>query len=81
MKKLLKTFLPIALVLVLLFLFIQPNPYFRRAIYHFTADISDHEIFPERTVEKGVYQPWKISSEFNAYQLSFYYNSNSHTSM
>ena len=70
MKKLLKTTLPIALVLVLIFLFIQPNPYFRRAIYYFTADISDHKIFPERIVEKGDHQPWKISSKFNVYQLS-----------
>ncbi len=70
MKKLVKIYLPAAIIFMLLFLFIQPNPYFRRAIYYFTADISDYKIFPERTVEKGEHQPWKISPEFNTYQLS-----------
>ena len=70
MKKLLKIYLPIAILLVLLFLFLQPNPYFRRAIFYFTADISDYKIFPERTVAHGEYQPWKIAPEFNSYMLS-----------
>jgi len=70
MKKILKIYLPIALGAVLVFLFVQPNPYFRRAIYYFTADISDYTIFPEREITAGEYQPWDISENFNKYELS-----------
>jgi len=69
-KRIFKTYLPLGLILVILFLFIQPNPYFRRAIFYFTADISDHEIFPERIIEAGTHQAWKLSPEFNRYQLT-----------
>ncbi len=70
MKKIIKIYLPLVLLLGLVFLFVQPNPYFRRAIIYNTADISDHEIFNERIVESDIHQAWKISPGFNSYKLT-----------
>lgn len=70
MKKVFKIYLPIIVLLSLIFLVFQPNPYLRRAIIYNTPDISDHELFPERIVECGIHQPWKISSNFNNYELT-----------
>lgn len=70
MKKVFKIYLPIIVLLGLIFLIFQPNPYLRRAIIYNTPDISDHEIFAERIVKSDKHQPWKISSNFNSYNLT-----------
>ncbi len=70
MKKFVKIYLPLSILLAIVFLFIQPNPYFRRAIIFNTAEIADHTIFEERIVESGQHQPWKLSPEYNTYNLS-----------
>lgn len=70
MKKILKIYLPLALVLFLLILFFQPNPYFRRAIIYNTVDIDDYELFENREVDTGIPQPWKISPNYNKYEIS-----------
>ena len=70
MKKTLKIYLPLTILLVLVFLFIQPNPYFRRALIYNTANITDYKIFEERNIESGNYQPWKLSPKYNTYSLT-----------
>lgn len=70
MKKVFKIYLPVVLLLVLVFLFCQPDPYFRKAIIYNTAGISDYQLFENRVVESNNYQAWKISPDFNTYQLS-----------
>ena len=70
MNKILKIYIPAILILVLVLLFIQPNPYFRKAIIYNTADISDHEIFNDRKIESEMHQAWGKSSDYNKYQLS-----------
>lgn len=70
MKKIFKIYLPIAIITVLLFLFLQPNPYFRRAIIYNTANISDYKIFKNREIKTGKIQEWKLSDKYNNYNLS-----------
>lgn len=70
MKKIFNIYLPIIVLLSLIFLVFQPNPYLRRAIIYNTPDISDHEIFAKRIVESDIHQPWKISPNFNTYKLT-----------
>lgn len=70
MKKIVKIYLPLSILLVVVFLFIQPNPYLRRALIYNTAEIADHTIFEERIVESGQHQPWKLSPEYNTYPLT-----------
>lgn len=70
MKRLLKIYLPALVLLVVLFLFLQPNPYFRRAIIYNTVDIDDYKLFANREVNTGTPQPWKLSPEYNQYEMS-----------
>lgn len=70
MKKIIKFYLPVILILGLVILFIQPNPYFRRAVIYNIPGINDHELFAERIVKSDAHQPWKISPDFNKYALS-----------
>jgi len=70
MKKILKIYLPLSLLLGLIILFIQPDPFFRKAIIYNTVDINDHELFSSNTVEKGSYQPWELSPNYNNYNLT-----------
>jgi CubicO group peptidase (beta-lactamase class C family) len=70
MRKIVKVYVPLALLLVVLFLFLQPNPYFRRAIIYNTVDIDDFELFENREVKTGAPQPWKISPYYNYYEIN-----------
>ncbi|MCB2194213.1 MAG: beta-lactamase family protein [Bacteroidetes bacterium] len=70
MKKLLKIYIPGFLLLIILFLFLQPNPYFRRAIIYNTVDIDDYQLFKNREVKTGTPQPWEISPNYNQYEIS-----------
>lgn len=70
MKKLLKIYLPGLLLLIILFLFLQPNPYFRRAIIYNTVDIDDYKLFENREVNTGAPQPWRISPRYNQYKIT-----------
>lgn len=70
MKKILKIYLPLAIVIALLFLFLQPNPYFRNALIYTTAGIDDYNIFDNRDVETGAKQSWKISESYNKYHYT-----------
>ncbi len=70
MKKILKFYVPGLILIILLILLVQPNPYFRRAIYYNTADITDYKIFDNRTIDTGQPQEWNISVDYNKYSLS-----------
>lgn len=69
-KKIVRVYLPLALVLIILFLFLQPNPYFRRAIIYNTVDIDDYKLFENRKVNTGMPQPWEISPNYNQYEIN-----------
>jgi CubicO group peptidase (beta-lactamase class C family) len=69
-KKIFKFYIPGVILLTIVILFIQPNPYFRNAIIYTTAGISDHEIFENRTINTGEPQSWKTSLNYNKYILS-----------
>ena len=62
--------MPLAIVIALLFLFLQPNPYFRNALIYTTAGIDDYNIFDNRDVETGAKQSWKISESYNKYHYT-----------
>lgn len=70
MKRIIKVYIPIVIFLTIGFLFLQPNPYFRNAIIYTTAEISDYQIFNNRTVENASPQPWRISSNYNKYNIT-----------
>lgn len=70
MKKRLKIFLPAIIILVLLVLIFQPNPYLRNALRYTTAGITDHEIFHNREIASGSSQAWKTADTYNNYQLT-----------
>lgn len=60
----------IILIAVLLALLLQPNPYFRRAMYYLTANIDDYRIFPSRTIEANPQAEWELHPEYNQAQVS-----------
>lgn len=70
MKKILKVYLPLTLLAIVLFLFLQPNPYFRNAIIYNTVDIDDYNLFENRKVDTGTSQAWKIAPNYNQYEIS-----------
>ncbi|MFO7828665.1 MAG: serine hydrolase [Bacteroidales bacterium] len=69
MKKIVRIYTPIFLLLIFLWLVFQPNPFFRNAIIYTTADIDDYKLFENRVVKAGQHQPWKIAEGFNQYNL------------
>jgi len=70
-KKILKFYIPGVILLIVIILFIQPNPYLRNAIIYTTAGISDYEIFENRNIDIGESQNWETSENYNKYELSF----------
>lgn len=70
MKKLFKIYLPASVILIILILLLQPNPYLRNALRYTTAGIDDYKIFATRDVETGKPQAWKINENYNQYQIS-----------
>ncbi|MFP4024710.1 MAG: serine hydrolase domain-containing protein [Thiohalospira sp.] len=70
MKKLFKIYIPGLVLLGLLFLMLQPNPYFRRALFYNVADIDDYKLFHNRKVEAGKEKAWKLHSNYNQYKLN-----------
>jgi len=69
-KKILKFYIPGIILLIVIILFIQPNPYLRNAIIYTTAGISDYEIFENRNIDIGESQNWETSENYNKYELS-----------
>jgi CubicO group peptidase (beta-lactamase class C family) len=69
-KKIVKYYLPAIILITLLILLFQPNPYLRNALRYTTAGINDFEIFENRNVQVGNYQKWNTSENYNAYLLS-----------
>jgi len=70
MKKAFKFYLPGFIILVIVILLFQPNPFLRNALIYTTADITDFEIFEKREVKTGNPQAWNISDQYNNYQLT-----------
>ena len=70
MKKALKVYLPLIILLSIVLLIFQPNPYLRRAILYTNPDLTDFELFEKRIVKSGVHQAWDFSSNFNSYKLT-----------
>ncbi len=70
MQKIFKIYIPGLLLLGLLFLMLQPNPYFRKALFYNVADIDDYKLFHNRKVEAGEEKAWKLHSNYNQYKLN-----------
>ncbi len=70
MKKIFKYYLPGLIILVILILLFQPNPYLRNAIKYNTVGIEDFMIFETRDVETDIPQAWNISEDYNNYTIS-----------
>lgn len=70
MKRLFKFYLPGFIVLGILILLFQPNPFLRNALRYTTAGIEDFMIFETRDVEIGKPQPWMTSDSYNTYKVS-----------
>ncbi len=58
-------------ILVFIGLLVQPNPYFRKALWHLTANTDDYKIFPNRKI-KAATKPRVLvkSNTYNTYNLS-----------
>ncbi len=70
MKKIIKYYIPVSVLIALVILFFQPDPFLRKALIYNTVDIDDHQLFSNRIIESGPYQPWKLSPKYNSYHLS-----------
>jgi len=68
MKKIFYAVIVIA-VIAAIFVSFPPNRYILKAIIYLNADIDDYKIFSNRTVKSGIYQPWKLSDNFNKKQI------------
>jgi len=60
----------VVLVFLAIFLSLPQNRYIVKALVYQQVNIDDYKIFPNRTVRVGQPQPWKISPQYNHYQLS-----------
>lgn len=68
MKKIIKWFFLIILIIVLLFsafAVVTGKTYLFKAVYYNFAGINDYQIFSNDTVRTSVPQPWPISEQFN----------------
>lgn len=69
-KKIIKWFV-IALGVIIILMYIFDIDYLLRAVRtiyfkgHVTAFLDDYKEFPNRTIKKGVAQPWAISADYN----------------
>lgn len=57
MKKVFKFYLPGFIVLVIVILLFQPNPFLRNALIYTTADITDFEIFEKERLNPEIPKP------------------------
>jgi CubicO group peptidase (beta-lactamase class C family) len=53
------------LAILLAFLAWPSNQYLRLVLIHGKADIADYQIFDNRPVKTGIYDPWKMADGFN----------------
>ncbi|MBP8643761.1 MAG: serine hydrolase [Bacteroidales bacterium] len=58
------------LAFLAIFLSLPQNRYIVKALIYQQVNIDDYKIFHNRTVRMGQPQPWKISPQYNHYQLS-----------
>ena len=62
MKKALKIISVIIGVVIVVYLFLPG--YVQKALWHMGPAIDDYKFFPNRVIEAGEYQPWKISKKY-----------------
>lgn len=65
-----KVFIPGLFVLGLIILLLQPNPYFRRAIFYNLANIDDYKYFENREVKASEPREWNFANSYNSYILN-----------
>ena len=58
------------LAFLAIFLSLPRNRYIVKALIYQQVNIDDYKMFHNRTVRMGQPQPWKISPQYNHYQLS-----------
>lgn len=49
--------------------FLLPN-YVQTALIHWTPSIDDYKIFHSRTIKAGTAEPWKISNQYNSFEMA-----------
>lgn len=69
MKKVLKISSAIIVLALVIFLVIPRNHYITRALIYQLPNIDDYKIFENRSITKGVPQPWKVSEYYNKYNF------------
>lgn len=60
----------IGLLLVLVATYFLLPTYVQTALIHWTPSIDDYKIFHSRTIKAGISDPWRISENYNQYEIS-----------
>jgi len=58
------------LVVLAIYLALPQNHFIIRALIYQHVNIDDYSLFHNRTVKKGIEQPWAVSTSYNTYNLS-----------
>lgn len=58
------------LVVLAIYLALPQNHFIIRALIYQHVNIDDYSLFHNRTVKKGIEQPWAVSPSYNTYNLS-----------
>lgn len=58
------------LVVLAIYLALPQNHFIIRALIYQHVNIDDYTLFHNRTVKKGIEQPWAVSTSYNTYNLS-----------
>ncbi|MGE0077783.1 MAG: serine hydrolase domain-containing protein [Bacteroidales bacterium] len=58
------------LTVLVIYLALPQNHFIVRALIFQQVNIDDYKIFSNRTVKKGIGEPWKVSKDYNSYSLN-----------
>ena len=63
-----KLYISIAIILIITGIGLTPE-YIRKALIYQKAGIDDYSIFENRAIKTGEYQAWKISEDYNKFDI------------